>query len=253
MKLALALILALAATQAAAATPFDLYEQGKYSAAIAAGIAQNSADGLAIAARSELAAEAMRPARCLECIRRAEKFARNAIAIDPKNSDAHVFLAVALGREGRLLGTFTVLRENYPMLAKKELDAAVAADPNSAFAWAALGGWNVEIVRKGGARLADLMYGASLENGIAAFDRAFALQPGNIGLRYQLALTLSASDTGAYRAKIEEELSRVETGKPNGAYEVFVQARAKELRDTLKKGDMDTYAALVSRDQGNPQ
>ena len=253
MKAALVLAFALVFAGAAqAATPFELYEQGKYDAAVAAGRAQNDAAGFAIAARSELAAEAMRATRCLDCIRRAQDDARNAIAADSGNADGHVFLAVALGREGRLLSSFTVLRKGYPSQARAELDAAIAADPKSAFAWSALGGWNIEIVHKGGDRVARMMYGASLADGMSAFDKAFALAPDNIGLRYQYALTLSAYDVDAYRVKIEDALARAQNGKANGVYEAFVQTRAKELRDALKKGDMDAYAALVARDQGNP-
>jgi hypothetical protein len=252
VRFALALAFALIVSSAQAATPFDLYEQGKYDAAIAAGAAQNTASGFAIAARSELAAETMRATRCIECVQRAQEYARKAIAADPKNADGHVFLAVALGREGRLLSTFTVLRRAYPSKAKAELDAAVAADPKSYFAWSALGGWNIEIVNKGGARAAHLIYGASLEDGLVAFDKAFALAPDNVGLRYQYALTLSAYDVKAYRAKIEDALARAASDKPHGAYEAFVQARAKELREALKKGDMDAYGALVARDQGSP-
>lgn len=253
MKFAIGVALALTFSSAAwATTPFELYEQGKYDDAIAAGIAQNDAAGFAIAARSELAADTMRSTHCLECIRRAQDNARKAIAADPKNPDGHVFLAVALGREGRLLSTFTVMRRGYVAQAKAELDAAIAADPRSAFAWSALGGWNIEIAHKGGERLARMMYGASLADGFADFDKAFALAPGNIGLRYQYALTLSAFDTNLYRAKIEDALMRARDGKANGAYEAFVQARAKELLTALNKGDMDAYAALVGRDQGNP-
>jgi hypothetical protein len=254
MKRALALLLTLAFVRAAhAATPYDLYEQGRYTAAIAAGVAQGDAAGFAIAARSELAAEAMRNTRCLECIRRAQDYARKSIAADPKNPDGHVFLAVALGREGRLLSSFTVLRKGYPSQAKRELDAALAAEPRSYFAWSALGGWNIEIVHKGGASMAHMMFGASLEDGLADFDKAFAIAPDNIGLRYQYALTLSAYDVDGFRTKIEDALMRAQTGDAKGVYEAFVQTRAKELRDALGKGDMETYAALVARDQGNPQ
>ena len=253
MRLVLGLLCAVGfAGVAHAATPFELYEQGKYDAAIAAGRAENDAAGFAIAARAELAAEAMGDARCLDCIRRAQDDARKAIAADPKYPDGHIFLAVALGREGRLISTFTVLRRGYPSQAKSELDAAIAADPGSAFAWSALGGWNIEIVHKGGERVAHMMYGASLADGMAEFDKAFALAPGNVGLRYQYALTLSAYDVDAYRAKIEDALARAQNGKANGAYEAFVQSRARELREALKKGDMDAYAALVARDQGSP-
>lgn len=254
MKLLLCIALALGVNDAArAATAFDLYEQGKYDAAAAAGVAANDAAGFAIAARATLAAETMGTVRCLDCIKRAEDYARKAIARDPKNADGHVFLAVALGREGRLESTFTVLRKGYPSEAKGELDAALAADPRDAQAWAALGGWNIEIVGKGGAALAKMMYGASLRDGLAAFDKAFALAPDNITLNYQYALTLSAYDADGYRAKITDALTRSTNGTPQGVYEAFAQSRAKELLATLQKGDTDAYAALVRRDQGSPR
>lgn len=254
MKAALSgiLLLVFAAGVAQAATPFELYELGKYDAAITSGIAQNDAAGLAVAARSELAREAMQKERCLECIRRAQEDARKAIAADPRNADAHVFLAIALGREGRLLSTLTVLRRGYPTQAKAELDAAIAADSDNAFAWGALAGWNIELVHKGGARLASALYGASVASGLTDFNKAFALAPDNIALRYQYALTMSAYDVNAFSTRINDALMRVLNGEPHGAYEMFVRDRARELRDTLKKGDLDAYAALVSRDQGNP-
>jgi tetratricopeptide (TPR) repeat protein len=252
MKLVLGPILALAIASTAQAAPFDLYEQGKYEDAIAAGVARNDSAGFALAARAALAAETMRDAPCLDCLKRAEDYARKAVAADPKNPDGHVFLAVALGREGRLVGAITVLSQGFASQAKEHLDAALAADPNNAFAWAALGGWNIEIVHKGGARLARMVYGATGEQGFAAFDKAFALAPGNVALRYQYALTLSAYNPNAFRKNIEDALVRARDGKPNGLYEIFVQARAKELIAALNKGDMNAYTALVSRDQGNP-
>jgi hypothetical protein len=254
VKFALALILALIASDAAqAATPFDLYEQGKYDDAVAAGIAQNNSAGYATAARAALAAETMRSAPCLECLRHAEAYARKAVALDAKNADGHVFLAVALGREGRLVSAFTVVSQGFATQAKEHLDAALAADPGNAFAWAALGGWNIEIVHKGGPQLAKMIYGATREDGYAAFDKAFSFAPDNVALRYQYALTLSAYNTPALRTKIEDALERAENGTPRGVYEIFVQKRAKELLTVLNKGDIKAYAALVSRDQGNPR
>lgn len=253
MRFALALVLALVfGGSAQAATPFELYEQGKFDAAVAAGLAANDAAGLAVAARATLAAETMRGARCLDCIKRAEDYARRAIRNDPRNADAHVFLAVALGREGRLESVFTVLRKGYPTLARHELDAAIAADPRHAQAWAALGGWNIEIVRKGGKAMAKMMYGATPEAGFAAFDKALVLAPGDVGLLYQYALTLSAYDADTYRAKIADALARSANGTPRSAYEAFAQTRARELLAALQKGDRSAYAALVARDQGAP-
>jgi len=253
MKFLLGVAMALGVSTAAqAATPLDLYEQGKYEAAVTAGRAENDAAGFATAARAELALEAMSSTRCLDCILQAQADARKAIAIDPKYSDAHVFLAIALGREGRLLSAFTVLRRGYPSLAKSELDTALAADPSNARAWAALGGWNIELVRKGGAGMAHWMFGATVDDGLAAFDKAFAHTTDYVGVGYQYALTFSSFDLDTYRAKIQNALVLSQTSKPQGVYEVFAQARAKELLAALQKGDTDAYMALVARDQGKP-
>ena len=56
---------------AIAATPLDLYVAGKYQAAIDAGVAQNSAAGLAMASRAALADAMMHETPCLECLQRA--------------------------------------------------------------------------------------------------------------------------------------------------------------------------------------
>ena len=251
-RLACAVLGLLALNGNAQAAPFDLYLQGKYDAAIAAGIAQSNAQGFALAARAELAAEAMRPAPCLECLRRAEADARKAIAADAKLADGHVFLAAALGREGRLADVVTVVSQGYATQAKTHIDAAIADDSSDAFAWAALGGWNIEIVHKGGPALAHTIYGATSEAGYAAFEKSFALAPDNIAIRYQYALTLGAYNAPYFRQTIADALNRVSAGTPHGAYEVFVQARAKDLLAALGESDLTDFARLVSRDQGNP-
>jgi len=237
---------------AEAATPLELYDQGKYDAAIAAGIAADDSAGLAVAARAELAAEMMRDAPCLACLSRAEADARKAIAADPKLPDGHIYLAVTLGYEARVVGIVTAGSRGYASEAKKELDAALASDPANYWALAALGGWNVEIVRNGGASLAKWIYGASIGDAMAHFHNAFALASGNLVLRYQYALSLAGYDLAHYRADIEDALTRAQNDKPRTAYEIFAQARAIKLLDTLRKNDPDAVASLVRRDQGYP-
>ena len=45
--------------------------------------------------------------------------------------------------------------------AKDNIEAAIVADPHNAWAWAALGGWNVEIAHDAGATLGRWLYGAA--------------------------------------------------------------------------------------------
>ena len=154
MKAAL-LALVLAASAAENGSLFALYAQGQYDEAMRQGAASGTAAGFAIAARAAMADAMMRAEPCLDCLKRAETYARRAIAADKDAADGHVWLAAALGYEARIVGLVRARLDNDPAQAKTNLDDALKAQPDNAYALAALGGWNVEIVRAGGKFLAN--------------------------------------------------------------------------------------------------
>lgn len=238
---------------AAAPNAYDLYVAGRFDDAMKAGAAANNALGLVTAARAALADAQTRTDPCLDCLKRAEDYARQAIALDNSVADAHVFLAVAMGYEARIVGPVWARAHNYPGKAKDELDAALALAPKDAWALGALGGWNIEIVRTGGARLASWFYGATDDAGLAAFAAAFRLAPDNLSLRYQYALSLSGYDLDRFRKQVDDALARVAKLKPVTAYEITAQRRAAELAALLKKGDRAGFDARVQRYQGYPR
>jgi len=242
----------LAGSAQAADTAADLYKAGQYEPAIAAAVAQNNADGFALATRAALAEAVMRVPPCLDCLRRVEGFARRAIAADTKAVDARVYLAASLGYEARILGPLSSSYVSDAQEAKSNLDAAFAIDPNNFWVLAALGGWNIEVVRNGGPTLAQWIYKASVNTGLDDFTKAFRIAPTNVVLRYQYALSLSGLDHDTYRGQIMDALGRASTGATASAYDSFAQSRARELLATLKGGDLDKYDALVKRDQGYP-
>lgn len=254
MKLVVALLTALLAASPALAvpTPYDLYAAGHYTDAIRAGAAANNASGYLTAARAALADATTRPALCLDCLRNAETLARKSTALDPHLADAHVYLAVAMGQEARIVGPVWARAHNYPGQAKDQLDAALAIDPKNAWALAALGGWHVEIVRTGGDYLADLLYDATVDKGLASFAAAFKVAPDNLVLRYQYALSLSGYDAGRFSHEIKDALVRIAKLKAATAYETLAKTRAAELNALLAKGDRDGFDARVRRYQGYP-
>jgi hypothetical protein len=142
---------------------------------------------------------------------------------------------------------------NSPVQAKAHLDAALAADPVNPYALAALGGWNAEVVRVGGAFLAAKIYDASLEKGMALFDRAGRVAPHNVAVHYQIALSLAGVDPARYHARIQDELDAAIQGPPQTAYEKFVAARAQELLNLMKRGDADAFEARLRIFQGYPE
>jgi len=254
MKAFAGLLLAfgLFSTPAAAATAFSLYTQGKYAQAVVAGVAQNDSAGFAVAARAELAQEMMREEPCLECLKRAEDYARRAVAADPKSVEGHVDIALSLGYEARIIGKFAARLKRYAEQAREHLDDALAVEPSDEWAWAAMGGWNIEIVRSGGKTLARWLYGASVETGLADFAKAFATSPDSLVLRYQYALSLAGYDRDAYRGQIEDALARAVAGKPQSAFETFVQMRARALLLAFRAGDWPAFDRLVRSDQRYP-
>ncbi len=231
---------------------FQLYADGRYDEAIKAGLAENDAAGFSAAARAALAEEASRDEPCLECLQKAEGYARRAIAANPKQADGQVYLAVSLGLESRIEGPVVARLHDYPGQAKDALAAALADDPKNAWALAALGGWNIEVVRNAGNSLARWFYGASLEKGFDLFQRAFKAAPENLTVRYQYALSLSNYDTVHYRDQIAEALSQVASGKPDTVYGRLVQKRAGELAELLKNGNRVAYIARVRKFEGYP-
>jgi tetratricopeptide (TPR) repeat protein len=242
----------LASTCAQADNAELLYNAGKYQQAETAGAVEDDAKGLTYAARAILAQEAM-SAPCLDCLKRAESYARKAIARDPNYVDAHTYLAASLGYQGRIVGLVEARLENLPDQAKANVDAALKADPNNGRALAALGAWNIEVVRAGGETLAKIVYGASLEAGQADFTKAFAASPENLVLRYQYALVLSGYDPQRFHDLIVDSLEHAIAGKPQTAFDAFIQNRARELLDVFRRGDKDVFAKLVRRDQGYPE
>jgi hypothetical protein len=245
-------LLALAVTPSLAATPYEIYATGHYDEAMKAGSTLGNAAGLTVAARAALADATTRPEPCLDCLRRAEEFARRAIAADPHMADAHVYLAVAMGYEARVVGPVWARAHNYPGQAKDELDAALSIDPKSPWALGALGGWNVEIVRTGGDRLASWFYDASVDRGLAAFSAAFRYAPDNLSVRYQYALSLSGYDADRFRREIDDAFARIAKQRPATVYEALAKSRAAELALLLKSGDRAAFDARVRKYQGYP-
>ena len=129
MRIWLAALLLLAPAAARAATAddvFALYARGEYEQAAQAGEASHNAMGLAIAARAVLADEVLRDAPCMPCLERAEKLARAAVAADPHLAFGHVWLAVTLGYEARIIGAVRARLKDAPAQSRKALDTAVA-------------------------------------------------------------------------------------------------------------------------------
>jgi hypothetical protein len=235
-----------------AAAAFERYRIGDYEGAITTGQAANTGPALAVAARAAFAEANLRDTPCLQCLKRVEDLARRSIMLDMNHADAFVYLAAALGYESRIIGYVQATLQHYPEMAKQAIDHALATDPGDAWSLAALGGWHIEIVRDAGSFFARNLFGARAELGEDAFRRAFAADPGNLVIRLQYVLAVSAYDLNRYRREINDQLAVIATLEPRTAYETVMKQRAARLQQVLNANRRTDYLALIKQYQGYP-
>ena len=161
-------------------------------------------------------------------------------------------MAVALGYQARIIGAVKARMKNMPAQSRAALEQAVTDEPGNAFAVSALGGWHIEVVRGGGATLARLFYGAKESEAVNLFDRAAQLAPGNVAVRYQIALSLAGFNADKYQTRIVAELKAAVSDSPATAYEKRIQARAAELLGLANPAGHDAFQKRVRKYQGFP-
>ncbi|MEE8439290.1 MAG: hypothetical protein V3S07_06845 [Micropepsaceae bacterium] len=233
-----------------AVSAHGLYAEGEYAEAISAGEAEGGASGFALAARAALADAELRDVPCLECLRRAEELARMAIAANPEHTEAYAFLVTALGRRARLIGFFASQREGIAGQTDNAIGTALQLEPSSSVALALRGAWHIEVVSQAGRFLGRVLYGARVEEGKRFFREATQLEPENLVINYQYALSLHGLDFAGEQPEIETALEAASSGAPRDAYEGSIRARAEILLNLLQDGMEDAFHEHIMRYRG---
>lgn len=229
------------------------FARGDFFHAAELGRDARSADGFALAARAMLAHAttlALSDTRAAE-LRQAEKDSREALELDPGHAEAKLQRAIALGLLARNRGLVWAHFEGYATEAKELIDAALAAEPENAWAQAALGAWHLEIVSNGGA-VGTAFYDASMEAGLEAFDRALEQEPGNVLILYQAALQFLSANDELLSARAVNLLRQAEQAEVDDAFQKLVQIDAQRLRLTLQAGENGAADALLRELKGLP-
>jgi hypothetical protein len=253
-RVAMLALMATALSTSAFANPaMDLWSQGKYEDAIKQGLAENSPEGTALAARAAVSDMTAHTTPCAECINRAIDLSRKALAADPKAPIPTLCLAAALSYRGHLIGMMAAQNEKLGEISKQSIDDAIAAHPKDPQLLAALGGWNFEVVRQGGSLLARWTYGATIDKGLQAYSEALKLAPNDILVNYQYGLELAAYDPDEYRDKVEAAWKRVEAAPSTGAYDDMEKKRAGELLALLNDSDKTALKTKLNAYMGIPE
>lgn len=230
-RLAPIALLLLAAAPAPTATQH--FNQGRFAAAIAAGRAEATAPGLAVAARAGLVAASLSaPTRAdaLAAVTTAERDADAALKLAPGDYDATLQKGSAIGFRAELTTSrrlATASRETFEGLTERA--------PDKAAGWVALGVWHGGAVESLGALVARMAIGGSrreMERALAEAarrDPRSPLPPAHLAL---MRLRLGDKPDAA-----QALLARAAALPARDGYEALVKRYAAEVSALLADGD----------------
>lgn len=99
-------------------------------------------------------------------------------AAEPKNANAHYWMAYAIGRYGQGISVAKALSQGLGVKVKTALETTIELAPKHADAHIALGAFHAEVIDKVGTLLGKTQ-GASKPIGLALFQQALKLNPGS--------------------------------------------------------------------------
>lgn len=226
--------LPIAAEAAVSESAAAAFARGDYEDTLLIAASEGGAENLALAARTHNAIAYFDPDR--KSARKeadaAYDAAREAMRFDPALSEAHLQAAIALALKGALISPARAFLSGLAGKARKEIDAALAIDPDNPWALSTSAAWRIEVARRGGAKL----YGADPVKGRDEFIRALEVAPDNVAIAYECALRLLADGRPEWRAEGLSALDAALAGAPTTKFEDDIQARAREFRAAIEGG-----------------
>lgn len=152
-------------------------------------------------------------------------------AAEPKNPNAHYWMAYAVGRYGQGISVTKALAQGLGSKVKTALETTIALAPKHADAHIALGAFHAEVIDKVGSLLGRTQ-GASKDTGLQMFKQALKLNPGSaIGMiEYANGLVMLEGDKKMKEA--EKLYAQAAACEPMDAMEwLDIQSARDELED----------------------
>jgi tetratricopeptide (TPR) repeat protein len=207
-----------------------LYRAGDMREAAAAARTLGSADAYALAAKASLV-EAIYQAKDGErtsLLEQAISDAKEALELDPKSVDARLQVALALGHlaEDDVVGA---QMNGYVEEGRRLIDQALELAPDDPWAHGLLGMWHLQVVRHAGRALAGSLYGADPQTGLAQCEKALAMAPRDLTIRFGCALSRLQADPDGVDWRALDQLKLVEHMPAQDAAESLVRAKAERV------------------------
>lgn len=162
-------------------------------------------------------------------------YARRAVALAPKDSEAHLSMAICYAKSLELYGNqqkMAALRQ-----VKTSADKAIALDSDNDLAWYILGRWHERVAGLSSLKrsVAEMAYGslppATNDDAAKCFNKAISINPGRCVYYVDLGITYAAMEKTAEAKKfIEKGLAMPNKGKDDPETKI----RGRETLLTLK-------------------
>jgi len=210
-----------------------LYHAGEFHKACDAGLKAGGA-GITVANKAQAIhanylekSEKAKLAMFIEVAERAEKQAQK----EPKNPNAHYWMAYALGRYSQGISVAKALTQGLGAKVKNALETTIALAPNHADAHIALGAFHAEVIDKVG-KLLGKTQGADTATGLKMFKEALALNPDSAIARVEYANGLVMLEGDKRMKEAEKLYAEAAECKPMDAMErLDVEMAKEELED----------------------
>ncbi|UWX58628.1 hypothetical protein NY406_05020 [Chlorobaculum sp. MV4-Y] len=164
---------------------------------------------------------------------KAVEYARKSVQLDSNNASAHTWLAAALALKADKIGAKEKL--NRAAEIRRELDKALALNPNDDVAWSMLGSYNFEASKIGwfsrfmGGTFVGQMPKGSREEAEKDFKKAISLNPKVIRHYHELALLYLEED------KKQEALNTLRIAETRPVLIKSDERRLKEIRKLIDR------------------
>ena len=207
------------------------YAQGRYEAAAALASRHRSPATAVLAAKALLTKALLLnedDPQTYALAMRALAFADAARARNPRLVEAHLDAAIAYGLQANHLSTVDAIDKVNE--ARAAIDTALALAPNDPTVLATDGAWHLMLTGRLGRIAADLLFSASREHGLEAFQRAFALSPNDPKMLYHYAKVRMMQGDADALTEARAALNRLINMPADNVLVASLQALAPQLR-----------------------
>jgi hypothetical protein len=215
--------------EAAVLAAWALFHAGEFQKAHDAGL-KAGGNGITVANKAQAIyatylekSEKTRLAMFQEIADRAEAQA----AADPKNPNAHYWMAYALGRYSQGISVVKALSQGLGAKVKTALETTIKLQPKHADAHIALGAFHAEVIDKVG-KLLGRTQGADVSTGLKMFQQALKLNPGS-------AIGMVEHANGLVMLEGDKRMKEAEA--------LYAKAAACEAADAMERLDIEMAKA----------